>query len=82
MSDNFQLPKITDFPPGTEFRIKEFNLPLAWLPNGKWFNWFGGTPSLYDPKWLRVDNNWLADSFEEWLGVVEDSMKESADWKL
>jgi hypothetical protein len=82
MSDDSQLPKISDFPPGTEFRIKEFNLPLAWLPNGQWVNWFGGKPSLYDPKWLKVDNNWLAESFEEWLEVVADSMKDSADWQL
>jgi hypothetical protein len=75
MSDNFQLPKISDFPPGTEFRIKEFNLPLAWLPNGEWVNWFGGKPRHYDPSRLRVDNNWLAESFEEWLEVVADSMK-------
>jgi hypothetical protein len=82
MSNNSRLPKSSDFPPGTEFVIKEFNLPLVWIPNQGWFNWFGGTPRPYDTRFLRVDNNWAAESFEEWLGVVEASLKDSGDWQL
>jgi hypothetical protein len=76
MSNNSKLPKRTDFPPGTKFIIKEFNLPLVWIPKQGWFSWFGGSQRLYDTRFLRVDNNWLAESFEEWLEVVEDSLKD------
>ena len=75
MSDNSQLPKSSGFPPGTEFIIKEFDVPLVWIPGQGWFNWFGGTPRPYDASSLRVDNNWPAESFEEWLGVVQASMR-------
>ena len=43
------LPKKEDFPKGTKFYIKEFNVPLAQVPDGKlckWFNWFGGKPNV------------------------------------
>jgi hypothetical protein len=75
MSHNPWLPLRTDLPPGTEFVIKEFDVPLAWVPGRGWFNWFGGTPRPYDAGYLRVDNNWPAESFEEWVGVVEASMQ-------
>jgi hypothetical protein len=47
----------------------------VWIPAEGWFNWFGGHPRPYDPKALRVDNNWPAESFEEWVGVIADSMR-------
>jgi len=75
MNDGSRLPQSSDFPSGTEFVIKEFDVPLVCVPGRGWFNWFGGTPRPYDPKSLRVDNNWPAESFEEWVGVVEASMK-------
>jgi len=75
MSDNPRLPKASDFPPGTEFVIKEFDVPLAFVPSKGWFNWFGGVPRAYDAGFLRVDNNWTADSFEEWVGIVEASLR-------
>jgi hypothetical protein len=75
MSNNSRLPKISDFPPGTEFVIKEFVVPLARLPNGEWFNWFGGAPRSFDASFLRIDNNWTAESFEEWAAVVEASIE-------
>lgn len=75
MSDNPVLPKISDFPAGTEFVIKEFDVPLVWIPGKGWFNWFGGTPRPYDVNSLKVDNNWPADSFEEWVEIVEASLK-------
>ena len=77
MNSNFNLPKESDFPPGTEFFIKEFDLPLARIPKRGWFNWFGGAPRPYDESALRVDNHWLADSFEEWLAVVKASQNEA-----
>jgi hypothetical protein len=73
MCDNSLLPTASDFPPGTEFVIKEFDVPLTWVPGQGWFNWFGGTPRPYEGR-LRVDNNWPAESFEEWVGIVEASL--------
>jgi hypothetical protein len=75
MSGNSQLPESSGFPYGTEFVIKEFDVPLVRIPGQGWFNWFGGAPRPYDASSLRVDNNWPAESFEEWLGVVEASMR-------
>ena len=74
MSNDPRLPKYADFPPGTEFVIKEFDVPLARVPGRGWFNWFGGAPRPYDPGRLRVDNNWPAESFEDWVRVVEESL--------
>ncbi|MHB8108702.1 MAG: hybrid sensor histidine kinase/response regulator [Syntrophorhabdaceae bacterium] len=69
------LPKASDFPAGTTFVIKEFDVPLAWVPGQGWVNWFGGAPRPYDPNFLKVDNNWPADSFEEWVRIIEASLK-------
>jgi len=69
------LPEISDFPEDTVFVIKEFDVPLAWIPGQGWVNWFGGTPRPYDASFLRVDNNWPAGSFEEWVQVVAESLK-------
>lgn len=74
MSNRSQLPQRSDFPSETEFVIKEFDVPLVRVPGGDWFNWFGGTPQLYNASSLRVDNNWPATSFEEWVGIVAASM--------
>ncbi len=79
MSGDSRLPTVSDFPPGTEFMIKEFDVPLARLPNGTWFNWYGGKPRQYDVRFLKVDNNWRADSFEEWVGLIEDSLPGRGD---
>ncbi len=68
-------PTASDFPPGTEFFIKEFDVPLALVPGEGWFNWFGGVPRAYDSSSLRVDNNWPAGSFKEWRAVVHASLK-------
>jgi hypothetical protein len=76
MSDKSPLPEPSDFPAGTEFVIKEFDVPLVRVPGKGWFNWFGGTPHSYDERSLRVDNNWAAGSFEEWIGVVEMSLRD------
>lgn len=75
MNDSTALPKASDFLPGTAFVIKEFNVPLVQVPDGAWFNWYGGRPRPYDVRALRVDNNWRAELFEEWVDVVRDSMK-------
>lgn len=77
MSDKSRLPERSEFPAGTEFVIKEFDVPLVRVPGEGWFNWFGGTPHPYDERSLRVDNNWPAGSFEEWLGVVEMSLRDN-----
>jgi hypothetical protein len=69
-----RLPKLSDFPEGTEFIIKEFNVPLVNIPGKGWFNWWGATPSKYDVTMLKPGNNWEADSFEHWLKIVEESI--------
>lgn len=74
MSDKSQLPQRSEFPAGAEFVIKEFAVPLVQIPGQGWFNWFGGTPKPYDASYLRVDNNWPATSFEEWVEIVAASM--------
>ena len=70
------LPKMSDFPEGTEFYIKEFDVPLACIPSEGWFNWYGGGPRKYDPKNLSGYgvNCWVAESFEEWVRIVNESM--------
>lgn len=69
-----RLPSQADFPADTDFYIKEFDVPLAWLPDGSWVNWFGGRPRPYDPRGLKPGNNWPAESFEQWLDVVRGSL--------
>lgn len=72
------LPTAADFPPGTQFMILEFDVPLARVPGEgrcEWFNWYGGRPRPYPVERLRVDNNWLASSFEEWVALVQASTK-------
>jgi hypothetical protein len=68
-----KTPLQEDFPIGSAFYIKEFDIPLVQLPDGKWENWFGGHPRPYDPRSLRVDNNWKVQSFEEWAKVISES---------
>lgn len=75
MKRNQRLPGAADFPPGREFVIKEFDVPLVKIPGRGWFNWFGGIEREYDETALRVDNNWPAGSFEEWLRVVKASLE-------
>ena len=75
MSDNPRLPKVSEFPSGTTFVIKELDVPLVFVPGKGWFNWFGGVPRAYDPSSLKPDNNRDADSFEEWVGIVQASLK-------
>lgn len=70
-----RLPTAADFPAGTQFVIKEFDVPLACVPGRGWFNWFGGTLRPYDANALQPGNNWPADSFEQWLEIVKDSLK-------
>jgi hypothetical protein len=73
MADGQKLPEFSDFPAGTEFVIKELDVPLVHVPKLGWFNWFGGAPRPYDAGSLRVDNNQVA-SFEEWIEVVKGSL--------
>ena len=68
-------PKRGDFPEGTEFVIKEFDVPLVCIPQKGWFNWFGGQPRIYDVTALKLGNNWPAESFEHWLEIVEKSIR-------
>lgn len=67
------LPMQSDFPSGTHFMIKEFDVPLVNVPGKGWFNWYGGSPQPYDSSRLKVDNNWQAESFGEWVAIVAKS---------
>lgn len=76
MSENPRLPVVAEFPPGTEFVIYEFDSPLANIPGTGWVSWWGGVQRPINPRGrLKPDNNWNADSFEQWLGVIEATMK-------
>ncbi len=83
--DNPPLPKASDFPPGTAFVINEFDVPLVSVPDTakgssevSWFNWYGGFPRPYDPSHLKPGDALDADSFEEWVGIVEASLKRTS----
>lgn len=76
-SHNMNLPSKNDFPVGSRFYIKEFDVPLVQIPDGslsKWFNWFGGKPKEYAPEGLKPGNNWEAESFSEWQKIVKESL--------
>jgi hypothetical protein len=71
-----RLPVATDFPPGTEFVIYEFDRPLANVPGKGWFTWWGGVARPFNPVGrLKPDNNWNAGTFEEWISVIAATMK-------
>ncbi|WP_229415896.1 hypothetical protein [Pseudoduganella armeniaca] len=77
MAKSRRVPRADDFPPGTRFVIKEFDVPLACVPvpgGVAWVNWFGGVARPYDAGQLRLDNNWPARSFDEWVALVADSL--------
>ena len=65
----------SQFPAGTQFVIKEFDVPLVYIPGEGWFNWFGGKPRPYDANGLKLGNNWPATSFDEWANLIEKSTK-------
>lgn len=78
------IPRRADFPAGTEFVIKEFDVPLVQVTCGErpaWFNWFGGTPRPYAVEHLKPGNHWPAATFEEWAAVVKASLPDAASAK-
>ena len=73
------LPKKSDFPPGTEFYIFDWDVPLSKEPAGdgkavSYYNWYGGKRRPYSIERLKVDNNWTAESFDQWLEVIRESL--------
>lgn len=60
----------SDFTEGTEFIIKEFDVPITYSAPGGWFNWISGTPKEYDPSGLSVTNHDKV-TFREWIEAVE-----------
>ncbi len=73
--DAMKLPKASDFPTGTAFVIKEFDVPLVMVPGPGWFNWYGGSPRPYDASNLKIDNNWPAETFDAWVALVAASLQ-------
>ncbi|WEF31684.1 hypothetical protein [Pseudoduganella chitinolytica] len=72
-----RVPQADDFPAGTQFVIKEFDVPLARVPGpggGRWINWFGGVARPYDASRLSVGNHWPAGSFAGWQALVAASL--------
>jgi hypothetical protein len=51
------VPTREDFPPGTTFLIKEFDVPLARVPGQGWFNWIDTMTSylLFDTVAATLD---------------------------
>ncbi len=79
MNKNVALPKQSDFPKGTEFYIYEWDVPISKEPNedGKtvsYYNWLGGSKRTFPIESLKIDNNWPADSFEEWINLIRESI--------
>ena len=72
-----RLPVAADFPPGTRFVIYEFDSPYASVPGQGWFSWWGGVPRPSDMphRQFKSGNNWNADSFEQWLAIIKETMK-------
>jgi hypothetical protein len=73
-----RIPMRSEFPEGTDFLIKEFDVPIARIPGTSscsYVNWYGGHPRPYEARWLKVDNNWSAESFEEWCALIQASIK-------
>lgn len=68
-----RIPVESDFPEGTEFIVREFDVPITYYPPQGWHNWFGGTPSEYDATRLTVTNHDKV-LFDEWIKVVEESI--------
>lgn len=67
------FPTLADFPAGAQFVIFEHDRPLVHIPVHGWISWDGGTPSWFDVRVLRIDNNRPADSFDEWIELVRAS---------
>jgi hypothetical protein len=79
------LPREEDFPDGTVFYIKEFDVPLAMVPEGgsvTWYNWFGGVPKTYDVSNLKQGNNWEAESFSEWKQLIAESVSNKPEYRI
>jgi hypothetical protein len=77
MASTRRVPRVEEFPPGTRFVIKDFDVPLACVPTRTgvaWVNWYGGAARPYDASRLRVGNNWPAGSFDEWAALVAASL--------
>lgn len=79
MTNKVNLPKETDFPVGTEFYILDWDIPLSKQPDGNgkivsYFNWYGGKSHPFPVEDLKIDNNWPAESFEEWLNLIRTSL--------
>lgn len=73
-----RVPKLSEFPAGTEFIVKESHVPLARIPgdgNCIWVSWYGGKARPFDVAWLKIDNNWSVKSFDSWAKVVKASLK-------
>lgn len=73
-----RVPTLSEFPAGTEFIVKESNVPLARIPGDGhciWVNWYGGKACPFDVAWLKLDNNWSVKSFDSWEKVVKASLK-------
>ena len=73
------MPKESDFPANTQFYIYEWDVPISKEPDedGKsvcYFNWYKGIKSPFPIEDLKIDNNWLAESFEEWIKLIKDSL--------
>ncbi|WP_185231690.1 hypothetical protein [Teredinibacter franksiae] len=80
-----RIPREEEFPKGTRFYIKEFDVPLAMIPEEEsvaWYNWFGGEPKRYDVSNLKQENNWEAESFTEWQQLIIESTTDISEYRI
>ncbi|MCG7994116.1 MAG: hypothetical protein JAZ06_01685 [Candidatus Thiodiazotropha taylori] len=80
-----RIPRKKDFPEGARFYIKEFDKPLAMVPeegSANWYNWFGGKSKRYDVSNLKQENNWEAESFNEWQQLIIKSIIDRSEYRI
>ena len=83
--ETMKIPSELDFPKGTRFYIKEYDAPLARVPNGGdviWYNWFGGEARKYEASNLSQDNSWETESFDEWKNLIIESVGKISEYRI
>jgi len=74
------VPKLSDFPVGTKFFVKGFDVPVAWKPpDGKASSWFDGTPTHWDRDQLMyatrdAQQRFVEVPFAEFARLIEKSV--------
>ena len=75
MFNRKKLPIESDFSRSTEFYIYDWDIPLTKETNNdgigvQYFNWLDGTKKPFPIESLKIDNNWPAESFNQWVSNI------------